>query len=100
MPAPHRLQQSPAGQASAEYVAVVALVAVLVAAAVAAGATAPFAQQVSAAVRTALCIVSGDVCRPADAAAEGLAPCVVAERSRTRSVEGSLFVVKGVDETT
>jgi hypothetical protein len=33
-------------------------------------------------VRTGLCIVGGDVCRPADAQAAGLAPCLTDERQR------------------
>jgi hypothetical protein len=37
---------------------------------------------VSHVVRTGICIVGGDVCRPADARAEGLRPCVVDERAR------------------
>ena len=40
----------------------------------------PLGAKVVAAVRTGLCIVGGDVCRPADAAAAGLAPCLTGER--------------------
>jgi hypothetical protein len=33
-------------------------------------------------VRTGICIVGGDVCRAADAAAEGLTPCILDERAK------------------
>jgi len=38
--------------------------------------------EVVRAVRTGVCIVAGDVCRSADAAAAGLAPCTLSERRR------------------
>jgi hypothetical protein len=38
--------------------------------------------EVARAVRTGVCLVAGDICRPADAEAAGLAPCMVAERKR------------------
>jgi hypothetical protein len=41
-------------------------------------------------VRTGICIVGGDVCRRADAAAEGLAPCIVDERAHGGGVTVSV----------
>jgi hypothetical protein len=65
-----------------DYAALLALVAVAFAGA---GAATGFARgmpgQVTHAVQTAICIVGGDVCRSVDAAAEGLAPCVVDDRT-------------------
>jgi hypothetical protein len=68
------------GQASSEYVALLALVAVVLAGAGAATGLDGVPVRVVHALRTALCIVGGDVCRAADARAAGLAPCVVGER--------------------
>ena len=42
----------------------------------------------SATVRTGLCIVGGDVCRPADAAAAGLAPCLTRRAVRAAGHDG------------
>jgi hypothetical protein len=86
---------SRAGQASAEYVAVVLVVGVVLAAA----ATAAFAvpgvgERLTRAVRTGLCIVGGDVCRTADAAAAGLGPCVTAERSQRQDTTIDIAVVR------
>lgn len=80
-----------AGQACAEYVALLALAAVALGAAGAAGAVPAVGERVEAAVRTGICIVAGDVCRPADAAAAGLAPCTLSERRRGSG--GGLTVV-------
>jgi hypothetical protein len=61
-------------------VALLALVAVVLAGAGAATGLDGVPVRVVHALRTALCIVGGDVCRGADARAAGLAPCVVGER--------------------
>ena len=45
-------------------------------------------------VRTGLCIVGGDVCRRADAAAAGLEPCLTAERSWRQETTIDLAVVR------
>jgi Flp pilus assembly pilin Flp len=69
------------GQATTEYTAILALVA---AALVGAGAVVGLGEvgtAVAYTVRTGICIVGGDVCRASDAAAAGLAPCTVHERS-------------------
>ena len=68
------------GQASADYAAVLAVVAAVLA--LVGGIAVPgVGEQVVEAVRTGICIVGGDVCRDADAAAAGLAPCVTSERA-------------------
>lgn len=74
--------RSASGQASADYVAVLLVVAVALAAAAATALAVPgVGGRVTETVRTGLCIVGGDVCRHADAAAAGLGPCVTGERS-------------------
>jgi hypothetical protein len=83
----------PSGQASAEYVAALSLVgaALAGAGAVVTGAGPAIGARVAHVVRTGVCIVAGDVCRPADAAAAGLAPCTVADRRHGRS--GAVIVL-------
>lgn len=81
------------GQASAEYVVLLLVVAL----ALGAGAVAlvpGVAPRVLAAMRTGICIVGGDVCRPADAAAAGLEPCVVRERFRRQDTALDVAVVR------
>jgi hypothetical protein len=72
---------STAGQASAEYTAVLALVAAVLAGAGAVLGVGGVAEAVAAGVRTGICIVAGDVCRASDAEAAGLGPCTVGERA-------------------
>lgn len=71
------------GQASTDYLGLLAVVVVLLG-----GAGAAMRLDVPGAVahtvRVALCIVGGDVCRAADARAAGLEPCVVRSRAGTR----------------
>lgn len=70
-----------AGQATIDYAALLTVVALAFAGAGVAGAAglAGVPGGVVHAVRTGLCIVGGDLCRPVDAAAEGLAPCLTSE---------------------
>jgi hypothetical protein len=79
-----------AGQTTAEYTAVLALVATALAGAGAAVGLGEVATAVAGGVRTGICIVAGDVCRASDAAAAGLRPCIVAEHTRG---EGLTFTV-------
>ena len=81
------------GQTTAEYAALLALVAAALAAAGAAAGPGEVAAAVAASVRTGICIVAGDVCRASDAAAAGLAPCTLTERTRG---EGLTFTVASV----
>jgi hypothetical protein len=86
---------SRSGQASPEYVGVVLVVAVVLAAAATAAFAVPgVAAQVTGAVRTGICIVGGDICRRADAAAAGLAPCVTEERSKRQETTLDIAVVR------
>jgi hypothetical protein len=82
-----------AGQASTEYVAILAVVVLLLAGGVAAASPA-VGEKVVAAVRTGICIVGGDVCRPADAAAAGLAPCLTVERWQRQDTTLDVAVVR------
>lgn len=78
------------GQTTAEYTALLALVAAALAGAGAVAGPAAIADAVAHGVRTGICIVAGDVCRASDAAAAGLAPCTVADHARG---EGLTFTV-------
>jgi hypothetical protein len=69
------------GQASAEYAALLALVAAALAGAGAAVGVGGVGSAVVEGVRTGICIVGGDVCRAADAEAAGLSPCTLTERT-------------------
>jgi hypothetical protein len=88
--------RSTAGQATLDYVALLAVVALALAgtgAAVGAEALAEIPHAVVGATRTALCIVGGDVCRTADARAAGLAPCLVGEDVRGRGLAVTILSV-------
>jgi hypothetical protein len=69
------------GQATTEYAALLALVAATFAGAGALVGLDTIASAVAHGVRTGVCIVGGDICRPSDAAAAGLSPCTVAEET-------------------
>jgi hypothetical protein len=71
-----------AGQGSLEYLGLLAVVGAVLAAAGPAAGLPRVGAEVARVVRTGVCIVAGDICRPADAAAAGLAPCMVSERRR------------------
>ena len=81
------------GQASVDYVALVALVALALA-----GATAVAMPQLPGTLahelRVALCIVGGDVCRASDAQAAGLEPCVLDARRLDDDSGASFGVVR------
>jgi len=81
-----------AGQAAAEYVSLLLIVATVLA--LGAVALPGVGERVLASVRTALCIVGGDVCRSSDAAAGGLEPCVTSERSTRQETTVDLAVVR------
>jgi len=70
-----------AGQATAEYAALLALVAAALAGAGALIGLHTIGDAVAATVRTGICIVAGDVCRASDAEAAGLEPCTTGERA-------------------
>jgi hypothetical protein len=86
--------RSIAGQASAEYVALIAVVGAIVAAAAAVGSPPPLALKVAAAVRHGICLVAGGVCTAGEARAAGLAPCLVHARTDRERLGGRLLVVR------
>jgi hypothetical protein len=84
-----------AGQASAEYVAILLVVGCVLAAAKGTAAAVPgVGSRLVGAVRTGICIVGGDLCRSADAAAAGLAPCVTSARSERENTTLDVGVVR------
>jgi hypothetical protein len=90
MPSPHRRSES--GQASADYVALIALVAVVLTGAAVAVGGAQIVSAVTGVVRVAVCIVGGDICRSSDARAKGLEPCVVSGSEKGRSTSMTMVV--------
>jgi hypothetical protein len=70
-------RSSTAGQASLEYVAVIALVTLLLVFAGPAVGAPDIPRKVVWGVRLGICFVANDYCRPIDAAVEGLSPCVL-----------------------
>ena len=83
------------GQAGAEYVAILLVVgAVLAGAAGVAAAVPGVGDRVTATVRTGICIVGGDLCRTADAAAAGLPPCLTRERGDRQDTTLDVAVVR------
>jgi hypothetical protein len=84
-----------AGQASTEYVGVLALVAVVLAGAATAVAAPDLPRAVVRSLKLGLCLVGGDVCRARDAAARGLDPCVVAGEDRTSRTGMTMIIRAG-----
>ncbi len=84
-----------AGQASPEYVAILLVVVTVLAGAAATVAAVPgVGGRVVKTVRTGICIVGGDLCRPSDAAAAGLPPCVTSARSDRQDTTLDVAVVR------
>ena len=83
-----------AGQASAEFVALLAVVGVVLAGAAAVGSPPALAAKVAGAVRHGICLVAGGICTPGEARAAGLAPCLVHARAERERLGGRLLVVR------
>lgn len=83
-----------AGQASAEYVAVVTLMALVLAGAGTAVAAPDLGGSVRGAMRRALCVVTGGVCSPQEARGLGLKPCPVHVRSNSERLRGKVAIVR------
>jgi hypothetical protein len=82
------------GQASLEYVALLALLVVLLTGGLAfTGALPPLGHSVIAAVRHGICLVSGNVCTAREAQSAGLAPCPLFRRSENEQASGSVAIV-------
>ncbi len=90
MPPPRSI----AGQASAEYVALLAVVGAIVAGAAAVGSPPSLATAVAATVRHGICLVAGGICTNGEARAAGLAPCLVHARTDRERLGGRLLVVR------
>jgi len=90
---PRRLRHD-SGQASIDYAALLSVVALALAGAGAAVGLDDLPRGVLRAVRTGLCIVGGDVCRSADAAADGLAPCLTSEEAEGRGLAVTILSVR------
>jgi hypothetical protein len=86
--------RSTAGQASAEYVALLAVVCAIVAGAAVVGSPPPLAAKVAAAVRHGICLVAGGVCTPGEARAAGLAPCLLQARTDRERLGGRVVAVR------
>jgi hypothetical protein len=84
--APTRRRRDWRGQATVDYTALLAVVAVVFAGVGAVTGLAEVPKRVVRAFRTGICIVGGDICRASDAAAAGLDPCIVAEKSEGSGV--------------
>jgi hypothetical protein len=82
-----------AGQASVEYIAAVTLTAAVLAAAGTAVGAPGIGHRVVHGIRLGICIVAGDVCRPSEAAAAGLAPCTITSATRGREGQVEFFFV-------
>jgi hypothetical protein len=84
-----------AGQASTEYVAMLLVIAaVLLGGGAAAAAIPGVGERIGKTVRAGICIVGGDLCRTADAAAAGLPPCVTSERSNRQDTTLDIAAVR------
>ena len=90
MPPPRSI----AGQASAEYVALLAVVGAVVAGAAAVGSPPALALKLAGAVRHGICLVAGGVCTPREARAAGLSPCLVHARTDRERLGGRLLLVR------
>ena len=83
-----------AGQASAEYVALLAVVGAVVAGAAVMGSPPALALKVAAALRHGICRVAGGVCTSGEARAAGLSPCLVRARTDRQRLGGRVLVVR------
>ena len=83
----------PAGQASAEYVGVLAVLVVVLGGAGLLVAPPALGDRLASAIRTAICLVGGDICRERDARAAGLSPCTVREREKSNGLTATIAFV-------
>ena len=83
-----------AGQASAEYVALLAVVGAVVAGAAAVGSPPALAVKLAAALRHGICRVADGVCTAGQARAAGLSPCLVQARTDRQRLGGRMLVVR------
>jgi hypothetical protein len=86
--------RSSRGQASVDYLAVLALVAVVIGAAAAAVGAPWLAPELAQTIRRGICIVSGSLCTAADARRAGLAPCPVHRRADSERLGATVAVAR------
>jgi len=85
--------RSPSGQASVDYVALLALAAVVLGLAASAVGAPWLAPRLAEAIRHGICVVSGAWCTPAQARAAGLEPCPIHRRSNAERL-GAVAVIR------
>jgi hypothetical protein len=86
--------RSAAGQASAEYVALLAVVAMVLTGALALAAFPALTPAVSSTIRHGICIVAGGICTSREARAAGMEPCLVHSRGDREQVAVSALLVR------
>ncbi|MEA2295135.1 MAG: hypothetical protein QOE86_2774 [Solirubrobacteraceae bacterium] len=82
------------GQATTEYVAISAVVAVILIGAATAVAAPSIPRSVAHTIRKGICIVGGDICDPAGAKARGLDPCVVSSADHRRHTGATILFLR------
>jgi hypothetical protein len=85
---------SPSGQASADYVGLLALVAVVLALSATAVGAPWMPSAIAGEIRHGICVVSGSLCTPAEAERAGLAPCPVYARSTMERAGARVSVIR------
>lgn len=86
--------RSVSGQASADYVALLAVVGCVLAGTLAVAAVPALAPAVSATIRHGICLVAGGVCTPGEARAAGLEPCLVHARGDRERFAATALVLR------
>jgi hypothetical protein len=86
--------RSAAGQASADYVALLAVVACVLAGTLAVTAIPSLAPAVTGATRHGICLVTGGICTPREARAAGMEPCLVHARRDREEVAGTALLLR------
>ena len=86
--------RSAAGQASADYVALLAVVGCVLAGTLAVAAVPALAPSVSGTIRHGICLVAGGVCTPGEARAAGLEPCLVHARGNREQFSATALVLR------
>lgn len=93
-PRPRPRPRPASGQASSDYVGLLALIAVVAALAAAAVTAPPLAGEVLATMRHGICLVGGGICTAREARDAGLDACVVHVRSNSEAMGAVIAVVR------
>ena len=86
--------RSARGQASSDYVGLLALISVVGATSIAVVKPPPIPEAITTTLRHAICLAGGGICTTAEARQAGLAPCVVHVRSDSEEVGAVMAVVR------